>query len=129
MKRKSLWWAGVCAVALLLPLASRAADEPAKVAGKWELSMEGRQGPVTQDLKIEQDGGKIKGTLQGPRGETKFEGTVEGNKIHFSISRDTPRGEMTIEYSGTVEGDTMKGTMGGGRFSRDWTAKRVKEKD
>ena len=31
---------------------------------------------------------------------------------------------MKIEYKATLNGDTMKGTMGGGQFSREFTAKR-----
>jgi hypothetical protein len=31
---------------------------------------------------------------------------------------------MKIEYKATLSGDTMKGTMGGAQFSRDFTAKR-----
>jgi hypothetical protein len=34
---------------------------------------------------------------------------------------------MNIEYSGTVNGDTMKGVMGMGQFSNEWTAARIRE--
>jgi hypothetical protein len=104
----------------------RAADEPAKVAGVWELSREGRNGPVTETLTIEQDGGKIKGTLKGERGEAPFEGSVTGNKISFTVKRETPNGTFTMQYSGTVDGDSMKGTLHTEMFDREWTAKRTK---
>ena len=114
------------AVAFLLTAALRA-QEPAKVAGKWEMSFEGPQGPVTRPLTIEQDGENIKGTMGGPRGDTPFTGTVKDKNITMVVKRQRPDGsEVTIEYKGTVEGDSMKGTvemMGG---SREWTAKRAK---
>lgn len=103
-----------------------AADEPAKVAGTWEVSSQGRNGPMTQTLTIQQDGGKITGTLTSPRGEAKFEGTVTGNKVAFTIKRETDNGTFVIEYSGTIDGDAMKGTAHSERFDREWTAKRTK---
>ena len=127
MKSKTILLATVCVCALALALVARAADEPAKVAGTWEMSMEGPQGTMTQTLTIEQKGEMIKGTIKGPRGETPFEGTVKGNTISFTVKRSTPRGEMTFEYTGTVEGDTIKGTMRGGQREREWTAKREKK--
>ncbi len=110
--------------------ASLAASEPAKVAGTWKLTVEGRQGRTsTQTLTIEQNGEKIKGTITGLRAESSFEGTVSGNKISFTSKRDTDRGEMMFEYSGTVDGDSMKGTMQFNGITRDWTARREKQKD
>lgn len=117
-----------CVVLLSLGLAKAAlAQEPAKVAGVWELAMEGRRGTMTQTLTIQQDGGKITGTLKG-RGNRTFnlEGTVEGNRISFTVKRQMRRGTFTITYAGTVDADAMKGTatMGMRRFTLNWTAKR-----
>ncbi len=123
MKKITLAVAALCLLALVVSQTALA-QKPANFAGEWELTMEGRQGTITQTLKLEQDGGKVKGTLSSPRGETPVEGTVKGNQISFTAKRQTPRGEMVIEYTGTLEGDTIKGTMGGGQFSRDWTAKK-----
>ena len=81
---------------------------------------------MTQTLTIKQDGGTIKGTLTGPRGEAPFEGTVAGNKISFTIKRETPNGTFTLEYSATVNGDSMEGTVHSERFDRKFTAKRGK---
>ncbi|MBI3662334.1 MAG: hypothetical protein HY234_04705 [Acidobacteria bacterium] len=114
------------ALACLFTTVARAADEPAKVAGKWEMSFEGPQGPVTRNLTIEQDGEKIKGTLSGPRGDAEFKGAVKGKNISFSVTRQTPNGERTIEYKGAVDGDNMKGTVEMMGNSREWTAKRAK---
>jgi len=127
MKRISCFSGFTLACGLLLACGvAAAADEPANVAGTWEVSSQGRNGPMTQTLTITQDGGKIKGTLTSPRGDSNFEGTVAGNKISFTINRETPNGTFTIEYTGTVDGDSMKGTAHSERFDREWTAKRTK---
>jgi len=127
MKRIACFLAfAVTTAVLLCGVRALAADEPAKVAGTWEMSSEGPNGPVTQTLTIQQDGATIKGTLTGRRGETPFEGTVAGNKVSFTIKRETPNGTFTIEYSATVDGDAMKGTAHSERGGRDWTAKRTK---
>jgi len=120
-----LAFALTCGVLLICGVAA-AADEPAKVAGTWEVSSQGRNGPMTQTLTITQDGGKIKGTLTSPRGDANFEGAVEGNKVSFTIKRETDNGTFVIEYSATVDGDAMKGTAHSERFDREWTAKRTK---
>jgi hypothetical protein len=121
-----LAFALTCGVLMICAAQAKAADEPAMVAGTWEVSSQGPNGPMTQTLTIQQDGGKIKGTMTGRRGEAPLEGTVTGNKIAFTVKRETPNGTFTIEYSATVDGDSMKGTAHSERFDRDWTAKRTK---
>jgi hypothetical protein len=113
-----------CGVLLMFTGKLLAADEPAKVGGTWEMTSEGRRGTMTQTLTIQQDGSTIKGTLKGERGESQFDGSVTGNKISFTVKRETPNGTFTIEYSGTVDGDSMQGTAHSERFDSKWTAKR-----
>jgi hypothetical protein len=115
------------AYGLLLMWSGRvvAAEGPAKVAGTWEMTFEGPGGTRTQTLKIQQDGSTIKGTITGRRGELPLEGSVTGNKISFAVTRETPNGTFTIEYAGTVDGDSMKGTVHSERFDAEWTAQRT----
>jgi hypothetical protein len=98
------------------------------VAGEWEMTSQGRQGPRTSTFSIEQDGEKITVTMPGMRGggEIKAEGTIKGNDIEWTITRQGRGGqEFKITYKGKVEGDTMKGEVQMGDFgSREWTAKK-----
>lgn len=137
MKRVSKVGAVALALVLILGVALSAAqtsssrapsqrENPAKVAGTWEMTSQGRQGAVTSTMTIEQTGDKIKGTIQGPQRENPFEGTVKGNEINFTVKFETPRGEMVMEYSGKIEGATMKGVRKTPRGETEWTAKRVK---
>lgn len=111
---------------LMLGLALAAQNQPANVAGTWQLSMQGRNGnTMTETMTVAQDGANIKGTMKGRRGDRNFTGTVDGNNVTWTVSFQTPNGRtFNMEYKATVSGDTMKGTMGGGRFSRDFTAQR-----
>ena len=113
-----------CSAMMLGTTKTVAAEEPAKVGGSWEMSVETPRGTMTQSLTLQQDGGTIKGTLKGRRGESPLEGTIAGDKISFTVKRETPNGTFTVEYSGTVAGDSMSGTSHSERFDGKWTAKR-----
>ncbi len=120
-KTKSL--IALCAMALLVvPMSALQAN----VAGEWEMTSEGRQGPMTQIFKIEQDGEKITVTTESRRGPMKGEGTIKGNEIEWTFTMSMgDRGDMTMTYKGKVEGDTMKGEVQMGDFGpREWTAKK-----
>lgn len=111
------------AVLLLLAGSALAQD----VSGEWEITSEGRQGPRTQTIKIEQDGEKITVTMEGRMGEVTGEGTIKDNKIEWKITRTMRDMEMTMTYTGTVDGDTMSGEMEmsmGDRGPSEWTAKK-----
>ncbi len=126
MKRTTFLLALVLALGLPLVWTGgvTAADEPVNVAGTWEMTSEGPRGTMTQTLTIQQDGGTIKGTIEGRRGPAPFDGSVSGNKISFTVKRETPNGTFTLEYSGTVDGDSIKGNVHSEMFDREWTAKR-----
>jgi DNA-binding beta-propeller fold protein YncE len=109
---------------VLIPVLLTAQD--VNVTGDWEMTTQSPRGERTQTIHIEQDGEKITVTMQGRQGEEiTAEGTVKGNKIEWSMTRSTPRGDFTITYTGTVEGDTMSGEAQMGDFgSMEWTAKK-----
>jgi hypothetical protein len=124
MKSKAILIASL--FAMLLAMATAAVAQ-SKIDGNWEMSMQGRQGnTTTSTLTIKTDGNKLSGSIKRQRGETPIsDGTVDGNKISFTVTRQTPNGEMKQAYSGTVDGDNIKGTVQMGENSRDWTAKRA----
>ena len=77
---------------------------------------------MTWDVQFEPDGNNLIVTMTGPRGgEVSGEGTITGNKIEWTTTRETPRGEMTMTWSGEVEGNTMSGEVEFGSFgARSW---------
>jgi hypothetical protein len=124
----SLVLASACAMLLILAGNNLTAADAADVAGSWELSSQGQNGPMTSTLTIQQDGGTIKGTLKGRRGDAPLEGTVTGNNVSFTVKRQDQNGKtMVMEYTATVDGDSLKGKVHSERFGdRDFTAKRTK---
>ena len=128
MKAWTVRIAAVCAFVMLLSMVA-AAQKPVNIAGKWETSSPGRDGQtMTSTITFEQDGEKLKGSIEGGRGPAAaLEGSSKGNKVSFKVTRQRPDGQsMTIEYNATVEGDSMKGTRGFGDRTSEFTAKKVK---
>lgn len=125
MKKISL---AVLSIAVLLTVAALAAD----VSGTWVMSRPGRGGEMMEsDITIAQTGNAIKVTMPGrpnqdgtPGEPIVADGTVEGNAIQWKVVRQTPRGEMTMEYKGTVDGATMKGTFTMMDREVEWSAKK-----
>jgi len=93
----------------LLALASIAALA-ADLTGTWksEPPANGKGGPQTLTLK--QDGSALTGTLGGGRGEPveMKNGKVDGDNVSFEVTRTMQGNEMTMKYSGKVDGSTLK---------------------
>jgi hypothetical protein len=118
-------WLPVLGLSVLAFLAVIAHAQATDVSGEWEMTMEiPQRGPMTQTLKIVQDGEKITVTMVSQRGESTGEGTVKGKDIEWSVTRTGRDGtERTITYKGTVEGTTMSGTVEFGQMgSMEWKA-------
>jgi hypothetical protein len=111
----------VCAVLLLGCSVGVAQDKSANVSGTWAVSVTGDAGNAEQTIVLKQEGSKISGTFKGPRQSGPLEGTVDGNNISFHVATRVP-----LDYKGTIDGDTMKGTLTGRGKTGDWTAKRAK---
>lgn len=88
-------------------------DAPAaNAAGKWELTLDfqGQKVPVSMDL--QQDAGKITGTIETVLGSgTIGGGDVSGKK--FSATASTNIQGETVEFAirGNIDGDSMSGTL------------------
>lgn len=109
----------VCATIFALALTVFAAD----VSGKWagKVPTRGEEVDATFTFKVESD--KLTGTMTGPQGEAPLQdGKVAGDKISFS----TMGGNAKILFEGTVAGDQIKmtRTREGGQ-AREFTLKRA----
>jgi hypothetical protein len=100
----------------------------ADVTGDWDLTSQSPRGERTSTVTFKQDGENLTVTMPPMRegGEAMTgTGTVKGNAIEWTITRTTQRGEFTMTYKGTIDGDTMKGTVEMGQMgAQDWTAKK-----
>jgi hypothetical protein len=104
----------------VLAAAALAAD--ANVAGEWDFTVETQAGTGSPHFSLKQDGTAVTGTYNGQLGEAPVTGTVKGNELTLSFKVSAQGADLAITYSGTVEGDTIKGKvslgeMGEGTFT------------
>ena len=105
----------VLLLGLMLVPAAIAADT-ANVSGEWQLSVETPNGKGTPSVIFKQDGEDLTGTYKGRFGESHLKGSVKGNEIKFSFTISPQGQDLVVEYSGTVDGDSMKGKAKFGEF-------------
>ncbi|HXW27320.1 MAG TPA: hypothetical protein VEK73_21415 [Xanthobacteraceae bacterium] len=86
------------------------------VDGTWNLTMDTPMGERTSTLVVKAAGGALEGS-QSAEGQTAaiFDGTVSGNSVGWKVSITQPM-PLTLEFSGTVDGDAMSGTVQLGMF-------------
>ena len=112
---------------VLLAVVGALGAENVDVTGKWDLTISSPRGERTSVIQFKQDGETLTAIMQGRDGqEVESKGTVKGTAIEWSSTRDTPRGKFTLTFLGTIEGDSMKGSVEFGTFgSGDWSAKKA----
>ena len=103
-----------------------AAYAQGSVAGAWDLSINGPQGPINAAATLKQDGDAVTGTIDSPQGTVPVKGTVKGNTLAISFSIDGPQGPLEVKVNGEVEGDAMKGVIDFGMGTADFTAAKKK---
>jgi len=112
------------------PAAPAAKPAPAaaiSAAGTWHLEIQTAQGTGTPSFTFKQDGESLTGHYKGLFGEAPVTGTLKGADVTFSVKVKTQDGqELTITYTGTIEGDSMKGkTTFGSAGEGSFTGKRA----
>ena len=95
------------------------------VSGTWELNVESPMGSRASDAIFTQTGETLGGKMVSPRGEVPLTGTVSGDNVKFGINVNVQGQNLQIDYTGTVTGDTMSGTVVFGSFGDGkWTGKK-----
>jgi D-glucosaminate-6-phosphate ammonia-lyase len=103
------------------PAAAKVTD----VTGTWELNVESPMGSRASDAIFTQTGETLGGKMVSPRGEVPLNGTIKGEAITFGLNVNVQGQNLQIDYTGTVTGDTMSGTVVFGSFGDGkWTGKR-----
>jgi hypothetical protein len=94
------------------------------VTGKWALEVTTEAGgTTTPSVTLKQDGEKLTGHYSSMTlGEADVTGTVKGQQIEFTFNAEVQGFALNVKYSGTVDGNSMKGTLslgelGGGTFT------------
>ena len=123
--------ASIAAACSMTPAQQESAPTPppaakgTDVTGTWELMVESPMGTRPSDAVFTQSGETLGGKMVSPRGETPLTGTLKGDAIAFGINVNVQGQSLQIDYTGTVTGDTMSGTVVFGSFGDGkWTGKR-----
>jgi hypothetical protein len=98
--------------------ASSASSTAPNLSGNWQMSWTGPNGNQRQvSMQLKQDGKKLSGTFEAPRGSVPVKGTCNGNQVSFTVK--LPKRQAS--FTGTVDGDKMNGTTEQGA---SWSATR-----
>src|SRR5687767_5276139 len=99
------------------------AAQGTNVTGDWTFNVTTDQGGGTPTITFKQEGEKLTGKYVGQLGAADLTGTVKGNAIQFMFTVDVQGQQAPVTYKGTVEKNTMKGTLDiGGMINGTFTA-------
>jgi len=121
--------AGMIPVLLIAALPAMAQD---KLVGRWEGKIQSIQGERPTAMVIKKNGGDYTGRSLGMRPGQEIELKdikIDGDKVTAKADVETPQAQITINYSFTLAGESMKGQgaidFGGQNFTFDLDLKRV----
>lgn len=101
----------IVVLALFVTTAGPRAQEKVDLTGTWILQVDTGAGSGTPTFTFKQSGDKLEGTYEGTFGKANVTGAVKGNEARWSFNVDVQGLQATCEYVGTVEKDSIKGTM------------------
>ena len=98
------------------------------LGGKWDVTLKTPGGDFPASANLTDEAGKLTGTFGSAMGEAPITGTLEGKAIKISMVAKTPQGDMTVEMTGDLEGDSIVNGKAevAGMGQMEWSAKRVK---
>jgi len=121
----------ILAACLAVPgvaVAQTAPPPAADASGTWNASFSTQNGVIPATIKLQKSGDKIVGTIASQEGSNDLEAEVKGKTLTVWFNYNGNGQSIPIEMSGTIDGDSAKGTMtAGGNPAGEWTATRVKD--
>lgn len=98
----------IVSLAVIIMISSAFQVQKAKVTGTWNMSVETSAGSGTPVFTLKQENDTlITGKYNGQFGEILVNGTIKANKIVLKFTTN----DIEFNYSGTVDGNTMKGKV------------------
>ena len=86
------------------------------VDGVWNTVVDTPMGQQKGTATLKTDGGSLTGTLAGAQGTIELrDGQVDGNSASWKVDITQPMA-ITLEFSATVDGDEMSGSVKLGAF-------------
>ena len=101
-----------------------------KLTGRWEGKLSSMQGERPATATFKKEGDNYTGSITGLRGDTPLkEIKIDGDKITAKAEIETPQGNLVINYTFTLQGDSLKGQgaldFNGNPFTIDVDLKRA----
>lgn len=88
------------------------APQAASLTGKWELSVSTQNGDVPVTADFTQSGSTLTGSTSSQFGTQQITtGSVNGNRVTFTVNVDAGGQQLAVVFTGTVEGDSISGTV------------------
>jgi hypothetical protein len=119
----------VLAACLAVPaVAAAQTATAADPVGTWNASFNTQNGVIPATLKLQKAGEKLAGSITSQEGETPAHGEYKDKTLKVWFEYQAGGNAIPIEMTGTIDGDSAKGTMtAGGNPAGDWNATRTKE--
>lgn len=96
------------------------------VSGAWTLTADDRGAPVSAQMLLVEDAGRVSGRLlarsHGIDGLVK--GTLADDVLQLSVDAEVDGAPMVIDLPGRLSGESLAGTFAAGNRSGRWTAVR-----
>ena len=120
---------GLLFLMMILPCFVYADNKPADVTGTWLITIKFVAGEGQHSAVITQKDSTLTGVYKGEFKEGTLRGRVKGNTIDFTGYLKHQAMGVRFSYKGSIEGNTMKGTVDMGEYwTATFTAKRGKKK-
>jgi hypothetical protein len=116
---------------VLIQCFAASGQAPDRLEGRWSGTVDGLQGKQGATATFKKDGDKYTGSISGLRPGTDAslkDIKLDGDKVTAKTEIETPQGNVVINYSFVVQGDTLKGKgeadFGGQTYGFDFDLKR-----
>jgi hypothetical protein len=122
------WLIAAGSISIAAVASAQTTTPPADATGTWNASFNTQNGVIPATLTLKKNGDKIVGTIASQEGSSDLEAEVKGKALTVWFNYNANGQPIPVEMSGTIDGDSAKGTMtAGGNAAGDWTATRAKD--
>ena len=100
-------------IGILTFAGTSASGADADLSGTWTLTIETPMGISNPVLTIWKSGGGYEGSYESRRGKRVVEDVeVKGQTFSFRMKVSMPMGDFEMTYKGSIDGETISGTIG-----------------
>ncbi len=89
------------------------------VDGNWSVTINTPMGAQKATLTLKTEGGELGGALDSSQGRAEIkEGKADGNSVSWKADINGPAGQISLTFTGTVDGDAISGDVDLGAFGK-----------